>query len=292
MTTGKAISIRGLEKRFGHFRLGPLDMEVPRAAIYGLIGPNGAGKTTLIDLMLGIGSADAGEIELMELSPAASEVEIKRRVGYVSPDLNFQAWRRVGRLLEFHRRILPGWDEAYCQRLLGAFDVRREERILDLSFGARIKLGLVLALARRPELLLLDEPTIGLDLVSKQQAVAECLAAVEDFGCTVLISSHGLGDIERIATHLGFLRQGRMILEGRCTDILARFRRVSFRADNGASFGNLEGVFVQAREGERWRVIIDAEGDALSAIKARGGTSIEAFPVELEDVFISMMLAG
>jgi ABC-2 type transport system ATP-binding protein len=171
-----------------------------------------------------------------------------------------------------------------------ALDVHPEEKLLNLSFGARIKLGLILALAHHPDLLLLDEPTVGLDVLSKQQALAECVAAAEDRGCTVLISSHGLSDIERIASHVGFLRKGEMILEGPISGVIARFRRLMFSAPASHNFESVPGLCFQRRDGTRWTFLLDTRSEGLAHIKAMGGSEIQAEPVELEDVFISLML--
>lgn len=144
-----ALEIRGLRKSFSRFQLGPIDLTVPRGAIYGFVGPNGAGKTTTIDLIFGMGRKDAGAIRVAGFDHLKDEVEVKRRVGYVGPDLDYRQWGRVGRVLQFVKGFYPGWDEAYCNHLLDIFRLHRRDRILTLSFGARIKLALVLALSRR-----------------------------------------------------------------------------------------------------------------------------------------------
>ena len=203
-----AIEIRGLVKKYSRFQLGPLDLTVPRGAIYGLIGPNGAGKTTAIDMIFGMGRNDAGQIRVLGLDHRADEVALKRRTAYVGPDLNFQVWGRVGKAIRFVRGFYPGWDDAYCAALMKAFRLSASDKIATLSFGARTKLSLLLALARRPEVLILDEPTTGLDAVSKQQVFSELLKAVENGERTVLISSHGLSDIERFADHVGMIKNG------------------------------------------------------------------------------------
>ena len=107
-----AVEVRGLEKRYKNFTLGPLDLTVPQGAIYGFVGPNGSGKTTTIDLMFGMGSKDAGSIAVLGFDHRANEVEMKRRVGYVSPELNFQAWGRVRNVIHFVRGFYPTWDAA------------------------------------------------------------------------------------------------------------------------------------------------------------------------------------
>ena len=284
-----AVQIRGLEKSFPSFTLGPLDLTVPGGAIYGLIGPNGVGKTTTIDLMLGMGRADAGSIRIFGLDHTRDEVAVKRRLGYVSPDLNYQPWRTVGRVVRFHRAFYPDWDDEYCERLLDTLQVGWREKIVNLSFGARIKLALILALSHRPDLLLLDEPTVGLDVISKQQIFAELLAAVQDEDRTVLISSHGLADLERFTDHVGIMKDGKLLLEGATADIVSRFRIVDFLAAEAFTAEGIEGVFVQEQQGERWRVLMDIEGSGLEQVKGRGAREIATSPVTLEDLFVGLM---
>ena len=203
--SANAIEIRGLEKAFPAFALGPLEMTVPAGAIYGFVGPNGAGKTTTIDLIFGMGAKDAGSIQVLGLDHGRDEVAMKRQVAYVSPDLIFQPWGRVHKVIQFVRGFYPTWDQAYCGRLMTSLDLGANDKISTLSFGARIKPALLLALAWRPKALILDEPTVGLDAISKQAVFTELLAAVQDAERTVLISSHGLTDVERFADHLGMI---------------------------------------------------------------------------------------
>ena len=139
---------------------------------------------------------------------------MKRQVAYVSPDLLFNPWGRVHKVVQFVRGFYPTWDQAYCERLMTSLDLGANDKISTLSFGARIKLALLLALAWRPKVLILDEPTVGLDAISKHAVFAELLAAVQDEERTVLISSHGLTDVERFADHLGMIKNGRLVVEG------------------------------------------------------------------------------
>jgi ABC-2 type transport system ATP-binding protein len=136
--------------------------------------------------------------------------------------------------------------------------------------------------------LLLDEPTVGLDVISKQQVFAELLAAVQDEERTVLIASHGLADIERFADHVGIIRDGNLLLEGATTDIVSRYRLVDFFAGDGFMPAGIAGLFVQERQGNRWRVLMDIEGSALEQVKARGASGIAALPVTLEDLFVGL----
>ena len=284
-----AIEIRGLIKNYPTFKLGPLDLTVPRGAIYGLIGPNGAGKTTTIDLIFGMGRNDGGEIRVLGLDHRANEVELKRRAAYVSPDLNFQVWGKVGKAIRFVRGFYPDWDDAYCAELMKAFHLSDTDKIATLSFGAKTKLSLLLALARRPQVLILDEPTTGLDAVSKQQVFAELLKAVEDGERTVLISSHGLSDIERFADHIGMIKNGKLLLEGRTDEIVDRFRLAEFFTDNGTEFQNRDGLIILKRNENRWHALLDQNSDAQHWLETQGAQNITLTRLTLEDLFVALV---
>jgi ABC-2 type transport system ATP-binding protein len=283
-----AVDIRGLTKSYRKFVLGPLDLAVPVGAIYGLVGANGAGKTTTLDLILGMGVQDAGSVTVLGLDHVRDEIAMKRRVGYVSPDLDFQAWGRVGRAIQFVRGFHPTWDQAYCERLLGAFGLGVRDRILSLSFGNRIKLSLTLAMAWRPALLVLDEPTVGLDAISKQQVFAELLSAVSEGDRTVLISSHGLGDIERFADHIGLIRSGKMLFEGATDEVIDRFRLVDLVVSNGLDLSGRPGIAVQQQDGNRRRVLLDRSQASVEWMVAHGAKEVTESPMTLEDLVIAL----
>jgi ABC-2 type transport system ATP-binding protein len=289
MNTTNAIEIRGLVKRYPSFTLGPLDLTVPRGAIYGLIGPNGAGKTTTIDMIFGMGRNDAGQIHVLGFDHRADEVALKRCAAYVSPELNFQVWGKVGKAIRFVRGFYRNWDDTYCAALMKAFHLDAGDKIVTLSFGARTKLCLLLALARRPEVLILDEPTAGLDAVSKQQVFAELLKAVEDGERSVLISSHGLSDIERFADHVGMIKNGKLLLEGRTDEVVDRYRLVEFFSENGTEFHNRDGFIVLRHDENRWHALLDQDSDAQTWLQSRGAKNISLTRLTLEDLFVALV---
>ena len=222
-----AIALKGVERRLGDFVLGPLDLTVPRGAVLAFVGPNGAGKTTTLDLLMGMGKADRGEISVLGLGMPRDEVAIKSKVAYVSPDLNFTPWGSVGRALDFVRGFYPDWDQQRCDRLLKEFSVARKERIAALSFGARIKLSLVMALSRDAELLLLDEPTVGLDVNARLLLFREIRVFVKRGDRTVVISSHQLSDLEKLADHVAILNKGKLIAVGAMAELVERHAPMS-----------------------------------------------------------------
>jgi ABC-2 type transport system ATP-binding protein len=288
MTSPNAIEIRGLEKRFPKFALGPLDITVPRGAIYGLIGPNGAGKTTIMDLIFRMGATDAGSITVLGLDHVSDEMAVKQQVGYVSPELNFQPWGTVGKAIAFMRGFYPTWDDADCERLLKVFGLGWNDRVLTLSFGGKTKLALVMALSWKPKVLVLDEPTVGLDAIAKQLVVSELLAAVKNDDRTVFISSHGLTDVERFADHVGMIKNGKMLLEGATSDVVERYRMVDVMLGSSTPFADRPGCIVQSHTEDRWRVLVDLRHTSLERIASEGATPIAESPVTLEELFIAL----
>ncbi|MCH7960415.1 MAG: ABC transporter ATP-binding protein [Candidatus Hydrogenedentes bacterium] len=287
--TDTAISIELLCKSFPNFSLDAINMTVPRGAIYGFIGPNGAGKTTTIDLILGMGNKDGGSIRVFGMDHLKEEVAIKRQIGYVSPDLDFHAWGRVGRAVKFYRSFFPDWDDRYCEELMARLKIGARDKIATLSFGAKTKLSLILALSHRPALLLLDEPLAGLDAIAKKDIFTELLEAVQDEARTVLISSHNLDDIERFTDHLGIIHNGKMILEGPTSELVERFTLVDCVLPSGQAYSQGDGIYLQNREDGRFRFLVDQSADALNRLRDRGAEEITTTPVTLEELFVGLV---
>jgi ABC-2 type transport system ATP-binding protein len=285
-----AIEIRGLVKQYPRFQLGPLDLTVPRGAISGLIGPNGAGKTTTLDLIFGLSRADSGQIRVLGLDHRADEVALKRRAAYVGPDLNFQIWGKVGKAIRFVRGFYPGWDDAYCATLMRTFHLNATDRIATLSSGSKTKLSLLLALARRPEVLILDEPASGLDPISKQLLFGELLKIVEDGERTVLISSHSLTDIERFTDQVGLLKDGKLILQGRTDEVVERYRIAEFFTVNGTTLASPppEGLLILKGQGNRWHALLDQQSGAQEWLQGHGAQQITLTRLTLEDLFVAL----
>src|SRR5277367_196798 len=251
-----AIDIQDIQKTFGFsFTLGPLSLTVPRGSIYALIGPNGAGKSTALNMLMGMGQPGLGNIRVLDRNLGEDEVEIKRRTAYVSPDMDYRAWGTVGRAIDFVRGFYPDWNAARCEELQFAFGVHRDERVDALSFGSRMKLALVLALSRDAELLVLDEPTLGLDAIARRQLFAELLKFMTGDGRTILISSHQLADLERFADHAAILNQGKLLTSGRMDELVDRYRQFDARILRDTPL-RVPGVSVIDRQGDRIRLLV------------------------------------
>jgi ABC-2 type transport system ATP-binding protein len=287
--SASAIEFQDVQKSFGlAFSLGPLSLNVPCGSIYALIGPNGAGKSTALNMLMGMGEPGLGNIRVLGRDMRGDEVEIKRRTAYVSPDMDYRAWGTVGRAIDFVRGFYPDWNAALCEELQFTFGVHRDSRVDALSFGARMKLALVLALSRDAELLVLDEPTLGLDAIARRQLFAELLKFMTRDGRTILISSHQLTDLERFADHAAIMNQGRLLTSGRMDRLVERYRQFDARVVRDTP-SSVPGVSLIDRQGDRVRLLIDQDSAPVDALAALGVEVLAEVPLTLEDLFLALI---
>ena len=270
------------------FSLGPLDLTVPAGAIYGLIGPNGSGKSTTLDLIFGMGGREAGTIRAAGFDNELEEVAMKRAVTYSSPDTSYVAWGTVGRTIRYVSSFYPAWDEGRRRRLLGEFRLDPAEKIAALSFGARTKLSLLLALCPCPQVLVLDEPTTGLDPEARQILFHELLGMVQDEARTVLISSHQLSELERFADHVGILSDGRLVCEGPMVDIVSRHRMVEYSMPGGGTVPEMTGFHLRRSEAGRSLAVVDMEMHPVPVLEARGLCLHSKTELSLEEIFLAL----
>src|SRR5690606_27974435 len=203
-----AVSLAGVRKQYPGFELGPIDLEVEQGTALALIGPNGAGKTTLMDLIGGALAPSAGRIEVLGRDATGTDPSWKASVGYAGEQPFFERWTARANL-RFLAGFYPAWSVAAEERLVEQFALPVEKRVKALSRGNRVKLQLVAALARQPRLLLLDEPTAGLDPLVRNEVLGTLWDLLEDEGITLVYSTHILSDVDRLADELAFIRDGR-----------------------------------------------------------------------------------
>ena len=236
------ISVSELTRRFGATTaLDSVSLSLPRGAVYGLVGANGAGKTTLIRHILGLLRAQGGSVRVFGVDPVADPVAVLSRIGYLSEENDLPGWMRVDELIRYTRAFYPKWDDAYAEELRRAFALDPAAKIKDLSRGQRARAGLLIALAHRPELLVLDEPSSGLDPIVRRDILGAVIRTIADEGRTVLFSSHLLDEVEEVADHVTMISQGRIVLSG-TLDVIKETHRVGQRVPS------LDEIFV-ARAG-------------------------------------------
>ena len=220
------LEFRNVSKRYEGFALDGVSFSLPRGHIGGLIGPNGAGKTTIVKLLLNLVSRDGGRIEVAGQDPAEDEVAVKRRIGFVHEVPSYYehlSLNAIGRLIA---RFYPEWDGPLFASLLREFDVPPRPRFGSLSRGMRTKGALALALAHRAELLVLDEPTAGLDPVFRRALLERLAAYVSDGRASVLLSTHITSDLERMADFITYVRAGRVVLSATRDELAERWATV------------------------------------------------------------------
>jgi ABC-2 type transport system ATP-binding protein len=254
-----------ITRRYGpKFALEDVSLEVPRGGVLGLVGANGAGKTTLIKHILGLLKAQSGTVQIFGMDPVANAVEVLGRLGYLSEDRDLPPWITVGELLRYSKAFYPGWDIGYAEKLREEFQLSATSRIRTLSKGELAKAGLLVALAHRPELLVLDEPSSGLDPVVRREMLEAVVRAVGDEGRTVLFSSHLLDEISRVSDRVAMLAHGKLVLQGDLEEILEGHRHVVLRAPESPNVRTLPGVLSVVGGPEEWTAICSGRRDKFA----------------------------
>jgi ABC-2 type transport system ATP-binding protein len=240
VSSENAIDVRGLTRRFGSkTALDDVTLSLPRGGVYGLVGANGAGKTTLIRHILGLLRAESGSVRVLGRDPVEDPVGVLSRIGYLSEENDLPGWMRLDELLRYSRAFYPAWDDAYAEELREAFALDGDAKIKTLSKGQKARAGLIVALAYRPELLVLDEPSSGLDPIVRRDILGAVMRTIADEGRTVLFSSHLLDEVEQVADHVTMISNGRILLSAPLEAIKASHRV-------GGRTLSLDEIFVRA----------------------------------------------
>ena len=220
------IEVTHVSRRFGStLALDDVRLETPRACVHGLVGVNGAGKTTLIKHILGLLKAKTGTVRVFGMDPVRHPVNVLRRIGYLSEERDLPEWMRVRELMWYTQAYHPNWDPAYADELLKTFGLDPSKKVKDLSKGMRAQVGLIAAVAHRPDLLLLDEPSSGLDAVARRDILNAIVRTVADDERTVLFSSHLLEEVEQLSDYVTMVHEGRVVLEGTLDEFCWQHRR-------------------------------------------------------------------
>lgn len=287
-----AIHIRNLNWRAGkEFAIRDLAMTVPTGSVYGFLGPNGSGKTTTIRLMLGMLPALDGEITLLGHAVPEGVHKALARVGHVPERLHLYPGLTVDEAMRYHGGFYETWDVTEAERLRRQFKLRAETLIGRLSKGEAGKLMMLLALAARPELLVLDEPTDGLDPIVRRDVLAALVEFVEKAGSTVFISSHLVHEQERICDWVGVMDGGRLVAELPMSTFRAGIKRLRVMGKvaltDGAPFALLARDVVGARE-EHW-VVRGWQPEMAAWVAAQGGELRDVMDLDLEESFVELL---
>ena len=282
-----AIEIKNLSCAFRRGEaLHDVSLTIPVGSVFGLVGLNGAGKTTLIRHLIGALRPQRGTVRTLGEDPTLRPESVMQRVGYVAEEDALPRWMRVGELIHFMQAIYSRWDDAYCDELLKTFGLRRDDKLAHLSKGGRARAGLLVAIAHRPDLLILDEPSYGLDPIARQDILEAIVRTVGEAGRTVLFSSHLLDEVARVCDSVGVICQGRLLETISIDELPERYSEIIGDGDILPPLkGNCDGFFGWQSRGREWSVAIDrAMYQDEAAIRAMVGTNAfrELRPMSLE----------
>jgi ABC-2 type transport system ATP-binding protein len=283
-----AVEFAGVTKRYKHFTLDQIDLKLPAGYIMGFVGANGAGKSTTLRILMGLVHQDAGSVTVLGHAMPDDQAAAKRDIGFVSEDMRLYGAATLDWHMRFVRSIYPGWDNKYASDLLRRFDLKAEQKIKGMSHGQRVKAALMLAFARRPRLLVLDEPTTGLDPIARREVMAELMAVLADEERTVLFSSHNTLEVEQISDQITFIDRGRILESSDKELFLDRWRRLRLVLPPNAKLPGLPGV-VKVDGSSRLPVITTNRFEpAMMAACVEKGVSVQAVDaMTLEEIFIA-----
>jgi len=285
-----AVEVTGLSRTFGSkLALNHVSLQVRRGRVFGLVGANGAGKTTLIQHLLGRLKPESGLVRVFGFDPVEDPVAVLSRTGYLSENRDLPAWMRVDELLRYTAAFYPKWDMAYAEALRQQFGLDPRAKIRTLSRGENAKAGLLIALAYRPELLLLDEPSSGLDPVVRRDILEAIIRTVADEGRTVFFSSHLLEEVERVADDIAMMFNGQVVLTGTLDDVKESHHRLILRFDAPQiSPPKVTGVLSITGSGQEWTAICNGKREEAMAAAARvGGRVVAEESASLDEIFVA-----
>jgi len=286
------IEIDGLTKWFGSKQaVAGLTLDIPLGAIFALLGENGAGKTTTIRMLTGLLKPDAGWASILGMDPWSEAVRLRLRVGYVPERPKFYDWMTVSEIGWFTSGFHAKGFLSRYRKITDRFDLDPASRLGHLSKGQYAKVGLSLALASDPKVMLLDEPTSGLDLLVRREFLASMVDLAGE-GRTILISSHQVAEVERIASHVAFMAGGRVLLSGTQDDVKERLLRLRVRCD-GVPPSTLGLGHILEQKGkvkDVQLIVLDPDADAVVALRATPGVQdVEESPLTLEEAYCALL---
>jgi ABC-2 type transport system ATP-binding protein len=288
--TELVVEVNDLSRSFGKTKaLDSVDFNAGRGKVYGLVGANGAGKTTLIKHLLGLLRAKSGTVKIFGEDPVRNPEGVLKRIGYLSEDRDIPEWMSINELIRYTGAYHSSWDQGYAAELLNTFFLDPAKKIKTLSRGMRAQVALISAVAHRPDLLILDEPSSGLDAVVRKDILNAVVRTISEEGRTVIFPSHLLEEVERLSDHVTMIHQGKITLDSSLELINNNHHCSSIGfAELQNSLPVLDGVVAITGEGRFWNTIHQGSTAAFQdAVKKIGGKVLESRNATLEEVFVS-----
>lgn len=285
--TSLAVRCEGISKHYPHFKLEGVDLEFELGTVMGLVGPNGAGKSTILRIIMGLLGPDSGSVEVLGHAMPREQVTAKRNIGFISEDMRLYESQTIAFHMDFIKSIFSSWDDQYAATLLRRFDLTKEQKVKGLSHGQRVKATILLALARRPKLLVFDEPTTGLDPAVRKSVLDEMMNALEDETRSILFSSHNTLDIEQISDYITFVYGGRVVESRNKEDFLDGWRRLRLTNLANLALPNLLNIRGVEQSGKLVTVTVNNYDDTVFEEFSSAGLQVDMVEnLTLEEIFI------
>lgn len=280
-----AIEIQGLSKSFGRKQvLNGLTMNVPWGETFAFLGRNGEGKTTTIRMLLGLLARDEGTIRVGGMSPDSDALKIRGQIGYLAEDQHTFGWMSVDEVIGFTSAFYPTWDNGYCQKLATDFDLPMKTKVKSLSKGQNVRLGLLLALAHRPKIVILDDPTLGLDPIMRKAFIRDIIQHLQGEGVTIFLSTHLLYEIEPVADRIAILDGGRIIREAATEELLENIKRFVIASDSLEKVRSLNGLLDFVVSGRQIALVAERAAETRDALRQLG-VGFEESNMNLDSIF-------
>jgi ABC-2 type transport system ATP-binding protein len=289
-STNSIVEVQNVTRRFGtKLALDDVSFYVPAGSVVGLVGENGAGKTTLIKHILGLLKAQTGTVRVFGRDPVADPVGVLSRIGYLSEEPDMPGWMRVSQLIRYVAAFYPTWDHEYAERLRLEFGLDSAAKVKQLSKGQRARAGLLIALAYRPELLVLDEPSSGLDPIVRRDILGAIIRTIADEGRTVLFSSHLLAEVERVSDQVAMIQSGRILFCDSMERIKQTHARLTLRFDEPRPTPPLlAGALSWDGSGYEWTAVCAGPTSRLcEAAQQIGARVVAQAGVSLDEIFLA-----
>ena len=284
------VKVHELSRQFGKTKaLDRVSLRMQAGFVYGLVGANGQGKTTLIKHLLGLLRAKQGSVRVFGLDPVKHPVKVLQRIGYLSEERELPEWMRIDELMRYTAAYHPRWDPAYASELLATFGLDQAKKVKELSKGMRAQVGLIAAVAHRPELLLLDEPSTGLDAVVRRDILNAVIRTVADDGRTAIFSSHLLDEVEQMSDFVFMVDQGKIVLEGRLDDVKEQHQWLTVRfAVARDVLPQIDGVLSAERRGNSWCIVCNGAAQQIhQSLETIGGEVTKSRNASLQEMFVA-----
>lgn len=289
-----AIKIEGLHFSYGkkHVLKG-VDLEVPKGSIFGFLGRNGAGKTTTIKTLLGLQKPQAGKCLVGGLDSVTDTLEVRRRIGFMAEDQQMYGWMTVSRIIRWVAGFYSNWDDKFADELAEVLSLPKDVKVKALSKGQNSSLALLLALGHKPDIVILDDPTLGLDPIARKDFLRHVIDLLQSQGVTVFFSSHLLYEIEPVADHIAILDQGAIVKSSKTEQLRESVRKFTMTPSPGAKFAEMPGVLDAMKVGDNVSIAIeDCDQSRRARLAEMSVNGMTETALNLDEIFEAYVIGN